>query len=111
LGEQGAKRGRPQPNFRHDTITKRNRAICHIQYFVLRLWLGRAAPFVVTTLLTRKAGGKKQKARKHPLSQGKAEHELAKRLAKRLANLWRRVTVKKKARAVRGQEIKWEIPD
>jgi hypothetical protein len=31
--------------------------------------------------------------------------------AKRLANLWRRVNVRKNARAVRGQEIKWEIPD
>jgi hypothetical protein len=29
---------------------------------------------------------------------------------KRLANLWRRVKVKKKAHAGRGQEIKWEIP-
>jgi hypothetical protein len=41
------------------------------------------------------------------LCQGKAENDLA----KRLANLWRRVNMKKKARAVRGQEIKWEIPD
>jgi hypothetical protein len=32
-------------------------------------------------------------------------------LEKRFANLWRRNKVRKKARAGRGQEIKWEIPD
>ena len=31
-------------------------------------------------------------------------------MAKRLANLWKRNKVKKKAHAGRGQEIKWEIP-
>ena len=43
----------------------------------------------------------------HPLCQGKAENEPAKRLAK----LWRRVNIKKKARAVRGRKIKREIPE
>jgi hypothetical protein len=38
---------------------------------------------------------------------GLAENELA----KRLANLWRRVNIAKKAHAGRGQEFKWEIPD
>jgi hypothetical protein len=47
--------------------------------------------------------------KEHPLYQGKAENDLA----KRLANPWRRVKIGKKARAVpvRGQEIKWKIPD
>ena len=48
-----------------------------------------------------------KKAQKHPVCQRKIEGGVA----KRLANVWRRVNIKKKARAVRGQEIKWEIPD
>jgi hypothetical protein len=48
-----------------------------------------------------------EKARKHPSARGKAENGLA----KRLANLWRRANMKKEARAVRGQEVKWEIRD
>jgi hypothetical protein len=31
-------------------------------------------------------------------------------LEKGLANLWRKINIKKKARAFRGQETKWGIP-
>jgi hypothetical protein len=51
-------------------------------------------------------GNRHSKMAEHPLCQGKAENDLA----KRLANPRRRANMKKEARAVRGQEIKWEIP-
>jgi hypothetical protein len=53
-----------------------------------------------------KRGERSKKRGNTPLWKGKAENELA----KRLANLWRRVNITKKAHAGRGQELKWEIP-
>ena len=68
----------------------------------------RSHPLRRRCLLPReKKGIGAKKAQKHPVCQRKIEGGVA----KRLANVWRRVNIKKKARAVRGQEIKWEIPD
>jgi hypothetical protein len=47
-----------------------------------------------------------KKASEHPLCQRKAEGGLE----KGLANLWSKRKIPKRAYAVRGQEIKWQIP-
>jgi len=49
---------------------------------------------------------RKKMASEHPLRQRKAGSGLE----KRLANLWSRRKITKKAHAVRGRGIKWEIP-
>jgi hypothetical protein len=62
-------------------------------------------------LLTTPKALEAKKASEHRLRQ----REAGSGLEKRLANLWsrRKITKKpsKKAHAVRGREIKWEIPD
>jgi hypothetical protein len=53
---------------------------------------------------------RQKKHRNTPSAREKRGADSKKGLEKRLANLWSRRKTTKKAHAVRGREIKWEIP-